>query len=74
MAKKKQEQKKKERERRVAQKKNAAALKRVQEKATERTEKTAVPTKKAYSVESAAKPVYVDTSKRSPFTQRHSIG
>ncbi len=67
-------QKKKERERRVAQKKAAASLKRVQDKSAKEEEKSFPQTKKGYSVETPTKPVYVDTSKKSPFTQRRSGG
>jgi hypothetical protein len=70
---KKKDQKKKERERRVAQKKIAAAQKRVQEKAKE-GEKSFPQKKKGYSVEPTAKPVYTDTNRKSPFTQRKSSG
>ncbi len=73
MAKNKQ-QKKKERERRVAQKKLAAAAKkRSQEKSADQT-KTSVPERTKFMTGGVAKPEYVPSSKKSPFTQRRSGG
>jgi hypothetical protein len=70
---KQQQQKKKERERRVAQKKLAAAAKaKEQEKAT--TEPRTVTTHGKIKKETVAKPDYVPTNRKSPFTQRRGGG
>jgi hypothetical protein len=70
---KQQQQKKKERERRVAQKKLAAAAKSRDQEQTAK-EPRSVTERGKLRKETVAKPDYVPTNKKSPFTQRRGGG